>query len=217
MSFLEWIFEKCGEHDLVEKCQKFSAGNHFQLECFNTSFIPRGGNQQLQFQLVVLELKSYANEIQDLRKWVAKTIPAHPGQIIMTSLESKPIAVTFMMSKKHTKAFLKFIDTDDGQIAASRKRIKEILNNGKITKIAKALNGSNFVHVRLCYQRNTFEKLEDKIKRATRRIIQHTGLSMEGNEICIRTVASNSKFAALKEVKTFSRRIENFCWKIFNL
>lgn len=41
MSFLEWIFEKCGEHDLVEKCQKFSAGNHFQLECFNTSFIPR--------------------------------------------------------------------------------------------------------------------------------------------------------------------------------
>lgn len=41
MSFLEWIFEKCGEHDLVEKCQKFSAGSHFQLECFNTSFIPR--------------------------------------------------------------------------------------------------------------------------------------------------------------------------------
>lgn len=41
MSFLEWIFEKCGEHDLVEKCQKFSTGNHFQLECFNTSFIPR--------------------------------------------------------------------------------------------------------------------------------------------------------------------------------
>lgn len=38
MSFLEWIFEK---HDLVEKCQKFSARNHFQLECFNTSFIPR--------------------------------------------------------------------------------------------------------------------------------------------------------------------------------
>lgn len=41
MSFLEWIFEKCGELDLVKKCQKFSAGNHFQLECFNTSLIPR--------------------------------------------------------------------------------------------------------------------------------------------------------------------------------
>lgn len=57
----------------------------------------------------------------------------------MTSLESKPIAVIFMMSKKHAKAFLKFIDTDDGQIAASRKRIKEILNNGKIIKIGKPI------------------------------------------------------------------------------
>lgn len=193
MSFLEWIFEKCGELDLVEKCQKFSAGNHFQLECFNTSFIPRGGNQQLQFQLVVLELKSYTNEIQDLRKWVAKTITAHPGQIIMTALESEPIVVTFMMNKKHAKAFLKFLHTDDGQIAASRKRIKEILNNGQIIKIAKALNGSNFVHVRLRCQRNTREKLEDNIKRATQRILQHTGWSMEEKEIYIRTVASDSK------------------------
>lgn len=193
MSFLEWIFEKCGEHDLVEKCQKFSTGNHFQLECFNTSFIPRGGNQQLQFQLVVLELKSYTNEIQDLRKWVAKAIPAHPGQIIMTALESEPIVVTFMMSKKHAKAFLKFLDTDDGQIAASRKRIKGILNNGKIIKIAKALNGSNFVHVHLRYQRNTFQKLEDSIRRATHRIIQHTGLQMEGHDIYVRTNASDSK------------------------
>lgn len=193
MSFLEWIFEKCGEHDLVEKCQKFSTGNHFQLECFNTSFISRGGNQQLQFQLVVLELKSYTNEIQDLRKWVAKAIPAHPGQIIMTALESEPIVVTFMMSKKHALAFLKFLDTDDGQIAASRKRIKGILNNGKIIKIAKALNGSNFVHVHLRYQRNTFQKLEDSIRRATHRIIQHTGLQMEGHDIYVRTNASDSK------------------------
>lgn len=98
-----------------------------------------GGKQQLQFQLVVLELESYTNEIQDLRKWVAKAIPAHPGQIIMTALESEPIVVTFMMSKKHAKAFLKFLHTDDGQIAASRKRIKEILNNGKIIKIGKLI------------------------------------------------------------------------------
>lgn len=98
-----------------------------------------GGNQQLQFQLVVLELKSYTNEIQDLRKWVAKTITAHPGQIIMTALESEPIVVTFMMNKKHAKAFLKFLHTDDGQIAASRNRIKEILNNGQIIKIGKPI------------------------------------------------------------------------------
>lgn len=64
-----------------------------------------GGNQQLQFQLVVLELKSYTNEIQDLRKWVAKTTTAHPGQIIMTALESEPIVVTFMMNKKPRKHF----------------------------------------------------------------------------------------------------------------
>lgn len=87
----------------------------------------------------MLELESYTNEIQDLRKWVAKAIPAHPGQIIMTALESEPIVVTFMMSKRHAKAFLKFLHTDDGQIAASRKRIKEILNNGKIIKIGKLI------------------------------------------------------------------------------
>lgn len=62
-----------------------------------------------------------------------------------------------------------------------------------ISSSAKALNSSNYVHVRLRYQRNTLEKLEDNIKRATQRIIQHTGLSMEGTEICIRTVASDSK------------------------
>lgn len=56
----------------------------------------------------------------------------------------------------------------------------------------KALNGSNFVHARLLYQRNTFEKLEDNIKRATQRIIQHTGLSMEGNEIYVRSNALNA-------------------------
>lgn len=193
MSFLEWIFEKCEEHGLVEKCQKFSAGNHFQLECFKTSFIPCGGNKQLRFQLVVLELESYTTEIQDLRKWVAKTILAHPGQIIMTALGSEPIVVTFMMKEKHAKAFLKFLDTDDGKIAASRKRIKEISNDGKIIKIDKALNGSNFVHVRLHYQRNAFEKFEDSIKKATQRIIQRTGLSMKGTEVYIRTTSSDSK------------------------
>lgn len=40
-SFLEWIFEKCGENDLVKKCQKFSSENQFQLECFRTKIVPR--------------------------------------------------------------------------------------------------------------------------------------------------------------------------------
>lgn len=39
MSFLEWIFEKCGDHQLVEKCQKFSSGYKINLECFQTNFI----------------------------------------------------------------------------------------------------------------------------------------------------------------------------------
>lgn len=58
---------------------------------------------------------------------------------------------------------------------------------------AKALNGSNFVHVHIRYQRNTFQKLEDSIRRATHRIIQHTGLQMEGHDIYVRTNASDSK------------------------
>lgn len=40
MSFLEWIFDKCGKPKLVKDCQQYSAKNHFQLECFNTNFTP---------------------------------------------------------------------------------------------------------------------------------------------------------------------------------
>lgn len=40
MSFLEWIFGKCGESKLVKECQEFSAEHQFQLECFNTKFTP---------------------------------------------------------------------------------------------------------------------------------------------------------------------------------
>lgn len=40
MSFLEWIFDKCGESKLVKECQEFSAEHHNQLECFNTNFTP---------------------------------------------------------------------------------------------------------------------------------------------------------------------------------
>lgn len=41
MNFLEWIFEKCIDHQLVEKCQKFSDGHNFNLECFQTNLLPR--------------------------------------------------------------------------------------------------------------------------------------------------------------------------------
>lgn len=38
MSFLEWIFDKCGKPKLVKNVQQYSAENQFQLECFNTNF-----------------------------------------------------------------------------------------------------------------------------------------------------------------------------------
>lgn len=39
-SFLEWIFQKCGENDLVDKCQSFSSEKQFQLESSRTKIIP---------------------------------------------------------------------------------------------------------------------------------------------------------------------------------
>lgn len=40
-TFLEWIFDKCKERDLVKKCQQFSAENQFQFKCFDTKVTPR--------------------------------------------------------------------------------------------------------------------------------------------------------------------------------
>lgn len=41
MSFLEWIFDKCGEFDIVKKCKAFSEENQLKLECFDTNYTPR--------------------------------------------------------------------------------------------------------------------------------------------------------------------------------
>lgn len=86
---------------------------------------------------MVFELDSYSTEVQDLRNWLAKTIEVHPGQILMTTLESGPIVVTFSMRVKHAKALLRYLQTDDGQIAASRKRVEKIIHNGKTIAIGK--------------------------------------------------------------------------------
>lgn len=40
MGFLEWMFDKCEEPNLVTECQDFAAKNQCQLECFNTHFTP---------------------------------------------------------------------------------------------------------------------------------------------------------------------------------
>lgn len=41
MNFLEWIFDKCGECDIVKKCKAFSEENQLKLECFDTNYTPR--------------------------------------------------------------------------------------------------------------------------------------------------------------------------------
>lgn len=74
------------------------------------------------------ELESHTSEVQDLRYWLAKSINVHPGQILMTAFQSKPIIVTFMMKGDYIKAFLEYIKTDDGQIAASQRKVEKVIN-----------------------------------------------------------------------------------------
>lgn len=84
---------------------------------------------------MVFEIESYLDELQDLRQWLAKTIHVHPGQILMTALKNGPIVVTFLMKEKHCNAILEYLKTDDGRIAASRKRIERIVENGNVIEI----------------------------------------------------------------------------------
>lgn len=190
MNFLEWIFDKCGECDIVKKCKAFSEENQLKLECFDTNYTPRGDSQHLKFQFMVFELDSYSAEVQDLRYWLAKTIEVHPGQILMTALESGPIVVTFLMRVKHAKALLRYLQTDDGQIAASRKRVEKIIHNGKTIAIGKAINGSTFINIRLRLGRNCYERIEDRVRNVATRVLGRTATSVDGKEIYMRTFPS---------------------------
>lgn len=86
---------------------------------------------------MVFEIESYLDELQVFRQWLAKTIHVHPGQILMTALKNGPIAATFLMREKHGNAILEYLKTDDGRIAASRKRIERIVENGNVIEIGK--------------------------------------------------------------------------------
>lgn len=59
--------------------------------------------------------------------------------------------------------------------------------------VDKALNGSNFIHVRLRYQRNGFQRLGESVRTVASSILRRTGMSLDGNEIYIRPVQSESK------------------------
>lgn len=88
---------------------------------------------------MVFELESFKAEIQKMKLWLADTTCAHPGQVLMTALKNRPIVVTFMMKDKHADTFLKFLQTDDGQIAASRRRVEKIIINKRVIKIGKTI------------------------------------------------------------------------------
>ncbi|XP_052702119.1 uncharacterized protein LOC128178800 isoform X2 [Crassostrea angulata] len=190
MCFLEWIFDICGEPKLVKECQDLSA--KFQLECFEIDIIPCDECQKLEFQFMVSEIEAYKDELQDLRYWMAKTIHVHPGQILMTNLKNGPVKATFLMGENHANAILEYLKTDDGQIAASRKRIEKIVQNGNVIKIGKALNGSIFVQIRLRLQENS-SGIRAGVRKLASIFLRRTGIRMEGNEIYTRTVPSDQK------------------------
>lgn len=93
---------------------------------------------------MVFELESFQAEIHKMRLWLAETISSHPGQILMTALENRPIVVTLMMKERHVDTFLKFLQTDDGQIAASRRRVEKIIINKRVIKIGKTVFNTVF-------------------------------------------------------------------------
>ncbi|XP_065942955.1 uncharacterized protein [Magallana gigas] len=192
MSFLEWIFDKCGKPKLVKDCQQYSAENQFQLECFNTNFPQSVESQPIEIQFMVFELESYRDELQDLRYWLAKTIDVHPGQILMTALQNGPIVVTFIMRKNHGNAILEYLKTDDGQIALSHKRIEKIVQNGNVIEIGKALNGSTFVHIRLRLRENR-SGIRESVRNLASIFTRRTGIPMEGTEVYTRTVPADQK------------------------
>lgn len=88
---------------------------------------------------MMTELESHTSDVQELRNWLATSINVHPGQIIMTALQSGPIVVTFMMKEAYIKTFLKYIKTDDGQIAASWRRVQKVIKNETVISIGNII------------------------------------------------------------------------------
>lgn len=58
----------------------------------------------------------------------------------MTALKNKPTVVTFLMNEKHGNAVLEYLNTDDGLLAASRKRIEKLSK----TEMSSRLVNINF-------------------------------------------------------------------------
>lgn len=81
------------------------------------------------------ELESRTSDVQELRDCLATSINVNPGQIIMTTMQSGRIFVTFMMKRAYIETFLNYIKTDDGQIAASWRRAGTVIKNKAVINI----------------------------------------------------------------------------------
>lgn len=192
---------------------------------------------------MVPKLEEYSDEILNLKCWVAENSSVHPNKILMTALKTRPIVVSYMMRKKNCGTFLKFVESDDGQIAAWRNRVEKIIHDGKVLNIgntlsmkvvniclsyhyyelfvqmyfkmnfeyrklciilmynymhvlelkvvsliAKALNGTSFIHVRLRYEKSQSKGLRNRIRNAASMIGRNLGMKMEGREVYVRNV-----------------------------
>lgn len=102
------------------------------------------------------------------------------------------------MKEEDIKAFLEYIKTDDGQIAASQRKVEKVINE-TVINIEKALNGSNYINVRLRCETNAVHKLEENVRTLGSNIVKKTGVSLEGNEIYVRSVQSESKENVARE------------------
>mmetsp|Transcript_40994 Transcript_40994/g.65943 ORF Transcript_40994/g.65943 Transcript_40994/m.65943 type:complete len:496 (-) Transcript_40994:652-2139(-) len=207
MGYLEWILDKCGEEQLLDRYLKFASGNTFMLKPFQAAVAPGPEHQTLELYIMVPKLEEYSDEILNLKCWVAENSGVHPNKILMTALKTRPIVVSYMMRKKNCGTFLKFVESDDGQIAASRNRVEKIIYDGKVLNIAKALNGTSFIHVRLRYEKSQSKGLRERIKNAASMIGRNLGMKMEGREVYMRNVQpENSNHDYKGEPKIF---IEN--------
>lgn len=59
--------------------------------------------------------------------------------------------------------------------------------------VEKAINGPNFIHVRLSYKTNALPGLDESVRKVKSSIVSMTGVSLEGNEIYVRSVQTESK------------------------
>lgn len=59
--------------------------------------------------------------------------------------------------------------------------------------VDKALNGSNFIHVCLCYQKNCFESLGGSVRTVASNTLRETGMSLDECEVYVKHVIPESK------------------------